>query len=72
MRIKKDHMRYYWNRFTDLVYQTLLRLLTATSFIMVALNLVYLIYYHYVDFNPVKVLAGGFSLCVMLHLNKSL
>ena len=67
-----EELKWLWNKFTNSLYRLLMRLYTAVSFILIALNLAFIIYYEFVEFNPLKVFVGGFSLCVMLHLNKSL
>lgn len=67
-----DHVMYYWDKLAVGVQNILVRTLTAISFIMLICNVVYIIYYQYFCYCTSKVIAGSISLCVMLHLNKSL
>lgn len=53
-------------------HSALMTLLTALSFLMLFLNVGFIFYHTFVVFNAVEVLVGCVSLCVMIHLNKSL
>lgn len=46
--------------------------LTAISFLMMPVFLGYIIFYSVLQFDLFKVVAGCLSMCVMIHLNKSL
>lgn len=53
--------------------QTLLGVLcTALSFILLTVNLGFIVYYQFLCYDAVKVLIGCASMYTMLHLNKSL
>ncbi len=53
--------------------QTLISVVcTALSFILIAVNLGFIVYYQFLCYDAVKVLIGCASVYTMLHLNKSL
>lgn len=72
MRKLSDVTAYFWEKFTSRVQTLLFKLLTTLSFLMLAFYLVYIVYYSTICFDIAKVVVGCLSLCVMIHLNKSL
>ena len=48
------------------------KLLSALTFLMMFYYFVYIVYYSVVTYELSKVIMGSISLCMMIHLNKSL
>ena len=73
MRSKfRDHAKYHWDNLMKSMYNLMMRVLTAMSFIMLFVNFGYIVYYQFVCYDIYKVITGCITLCVMIHLNKSL
>ena len=68
----RDHLMYHWDKIAIGVQNLLLKTLVAVSFIMLAFYFVYVVYFSTVCYSMSRVITGCLSLCVMIHLNKSL
>lgn len=67
-----DHIKYYWGRLLEILQAILLRLITASSFLMLFFYFGYIVYFSIVCYDISRVITGCIALCVMIHLNKSL
>ena len=69
---KEDHLKYYLEKFAFKLQKFITYVISAISFCMIPVYLGYIIYYSMYFYHPSKVISGCISLCVMIHLNKSL
>lgn len=72
MRKFCDHARYYWSIVVKNSHEFLFKLLSALTFLMMFYYFAYIVYYSVVTYELSKVIMGSISLCMMIHLNKSL
>ena len=70
--MKRKKLSYYINKFMNGLQYLMEYLYNAVSFILIACNLFYIIYYQFVDYYPFRTIVGCVSLITMIYLNKSL
>ena len=72
MRKIRDHIKYYASMVASTTQDILMVSITAMSFVSIVVVFLYMCYYLFMCFDPIRVLTGAISLYTFINLNKAI